>query len=149
MIPTSIFVRQSFLYATVGGRWQWYYRLSWTREQWLAYLDRPEQETWVGYLRGAPAGYFELEYQAGDSVEIVYFGLLPDFIGKGLGGILLSSAVQRAWDVGARRVWVHTCSLDHEVALDNYQARGFHVFKIEQKDVIIPESPPIVPVLLP
>ena len=85
-------------------QWQWYERLVWTRDQWLAYLDRPEQETWVGYVQGTPAGYFELEHQARDSVEIVYFGLMPDFIGRGLGGVLLSAAVRRAWDSGHARV---------------------------------------------
>ena len=122
-----------YLYGAVGAEWQWYERLVWTRDQWLAYLERPEQETWVGYLQGTPAGYFELERQARDSVEIVYFGLMPDFIGRGLGGVLLSAAVRRAWDIGAQRVWVHTCTLDHEHALQNYLSRGFSIFKVERE----------------
>lgn len=131
-----------YLYATVGARWRWYERLSWSREQWLAYLDRPEQETWVGYVEGTPVGYYELERQERGSVEIVYFGLLPDFIGQGLGGVLLSSAIRRAWELGARRVWVHTCTLDHDYALANYEARGFQVFKEEQKTVYVPKPQP-------
>lgn len=143
-----------FLYASVGGPWKWFERLSWTRERWLTYLDRPEQETWVGYLQGTPAGYYELEMQNGGSVEIVYFGLLPEFIGQGLGGVLLSSAVRRAWMLGAERVWVHTCTLDHTSALNNYQDRGFTVFKIEQKNVLLPDrtellnaDPSVIPVV--
>jgi len=120
-----------FLYATVGARWTWYNRLPWSRAQWLAYLDRPELETWVVYMTGSPAGYFELERQEGDSVEIAYLGLLPAFIGKGIGGQLLTAAVGRAWEMGAKRVWLHTCDFDHPRALANYQARGFTVFKVE------------------
>ncbi len=130
-----------FLYASVGDRWKWYERLSWSREKWMAYIDRPEHETWIGYLQGTPAGFFELEHQAGGNTEIVYFGLMPDLIGQGLGGIFLSAAVQRAWDSGARRVWVHTCTLDHATALDNYIARGFQVFKIEHKDIVLCTRP--------
>ncbi len=120
-----------FLYAQVGAAWRWIDRLEWSDERWLAYLDRPEQQTWFGLVGGAPAGYFELEAQPGGSVEIAYFGLLPRFIGRGYGGALLTSAVERAWDMGARRVWVHTCTLDHPSALANYRRRGFRLYKEE------------------
>jgi len=130
-----------FFYAAVGARWTWYSRLSWSRARWLAYLDRPEVETWVAYVSGTPAGYFELERQNEGSVEIMYFGLLPSFVGKGLGGHLLTAAVERAWDMGATRVWLHTCDLDHPRALANYQARGFTVFKVEAAVEHIPDAP--------
>jgi GNAT superfamily N-acetyltransferase len=129
-----------FLYTAVGGPWSWYGRLGWDRARWLEYLDRPELETWLGYARGTPAGYFELE-RAGDDVEIVYFGLLPSFIGKGLGGALLTAAIDRAWQMGAARVWVHTCNLDHPAALANYQARGLRTYKVEKKEEEVPEDP--------
>ena len=141
-IPSPAFSR--FLYASVGGQWKWFERLEWTRDRWLTYLDRPEQETWVGYWRETPAGYFELERQEKGSVEIVYFGLMPDFIGNGLGSLLLSRAVQRAWESGAKRVWVHTCTLDHPHALQNYLSRGFTLFKEVQKDVALPHSPDFI-----
>lgn len=128
-IPCPAFNR--FLYTTVGDAWQWMDRRGWTEEQWRDYLDRAELETWVGYVRGAPAGYFELEKQVGGAVEIVYFGLLPQFIGQGLGGQLLTRAIERAWAWGASRVWVHTCSLDHPSALRNYQARGLRLYREE------------------
>ncbi len=130
-----------FLYASVGADWCWYSRLPWDYARWLEYLDRPELETWVAYVSGTPAGYFELERQPGDNVEIVYFGLMPHFIGKGMGGALLSAAISRAWEMGAARVWVHTCSLDHPQARRNYEARGFTVFRIEEKVETLPESP--------
>ncbi|MCB0171682.1 MAG: GNAT family N-acetyltransferase [Anaerolineae bacterium] len=117
-----------FLYTIVGKAWFWTNRLNWTRQQWAEWVDRPELKTWVGYLSGTPAGYFELEVQPADSVEVAYFGLLPPFIGLGLGGPLLTAAVEQAWALGAARVWVHTCTLDHPRALANYQARGFRIF---------------------
>jgi len=133
-----------FLYSAVGGDWYWRDRLRWSYPRWLAWLSRPEVETWVGYDRGTPAGYFELEAQADRSVELTYFGLIPGFEGRGLGGYLLTQAVDRAWtiDPAVRRVWVHTCTLDHARALPNYLARGFRVFREEEFLVDLPEEPP-------
>ncbi len=130
-----------FLYAAVGAAWLWYSRLPWNRARWMAWLDRPELETWVAYVSGTPAGYFELEKQAGDKVELVYFGLLPAFVGKGLGGALLTAAGRRAWEMGAARVWVHTCDLDHPRALRNYEARGFRVYRTDREPEEIPDGP--------
>lgn len=143
-IPSPEFSR--FLYTTVGGRWRWHTRLSWDRDQWRRQLERPGVETWVGYARGTPAGYFELERQ-GQDVEIVYFGLFPGFIGQGLGGALLTSAIERAWDMGAARVWVHTCDLDHPRALANYQARGMQVYRTEQVLEDLPDPPAAWPAI--
>jgi GNAT superfamily N-acetyltransferase len=130
-----------FLYATVGADWVWYNCLSWDYARWLAYVDRPEFETWVAYVSGTPAGYFELERQASDHVEILHFGLMPGFVGQGLGGPLLTATIQRAWDMRARRVWVHTCSLDHPHALLNYQARGFRIYRTEHNMEDLPDQP--------
>ena len=131
-----------FLYTAVGGDWFWVDRLGWNYRKWSAYLDRPELETWVAYVHGTPAGYFELEVQKGLDVELAYFGLLPQFIGRGFGGILLTKAVDRAWEIGAKRVWVHTCSLDGPVALDSYKARGFSVYKEETEAYDLPNEKP-------
>jgi GNAT superfamily N-acetyltransferase len=141
-IPSPAFSR--FLYAGVGAGWNWYERLNWRYDQWLAYLDRPELETWVGYRHGTPAGYFELERQDEGDVEIVYFGLLPEFIGQGLGGLLLTEAVRRAWVRHTSRVWLHTCTLDHPYALRNYLARGFRIFRHEEHVIALPETLPDV-----
>ncbi len=122
-----------FLYAAVGPKYHWLDRRVWSYERWSAYLDRPEVETWIAYVRNTPAGYFELERQAGEQTEIVYFGLLEKFVGQGLGGAMLTAAVERAWRPPTRRVWVHTCTLDHPQALPNYQARGFRLYQEEVK----------------
>jgi GNAT superfamily N-acetyltransferase len=119
-----------FLYTSVGGAWHWTDRLGWTWDRWLQWLDRPTHQTWVMYVAGTPAGYFELDRQ-GEDVEIAYFGVAPQFLGRKLGGHLLTRCLEQAWAMGARRVWVHTCSLDHSAALANYQARGMKVYQEE------------------
>jgi GNAT superfamily N-acetyltransferase len=118
-------------YSRVGADWHWTDRLAWSDSQWRAYVCRPELQTWVAYVGADAVGYFELERQPEDHVEIAYFGLLPQFIGGGFGGPLLSAAIRCAWNWGAARVWVHTCTLDHPHALGNYLARGFRVFRVE------------------
>jgi len=92
-------------------------------------------------VKGTPAGYFELEDQRDDVVEIVHFGLMPQFIGKGIGGALLTDAVNTAWARGAKKVWLHTCSVDHPSALGNYQARGFRLFKTVEDYEDLPDAP--------
>ena len=131
-----------FFYATVGAEWWWHERLSWDRDRWLLWLDRPEVETWIGYHAGTPAGYFELEAQPGGQVELAYFGLLPTFIGKGLGSELLAAAIDRAWELASERVWVHTCTLDHPRALPNYRARGFRIYDAVEKVERLPDVRP-------
>lgn len=131
-----------FLYTSVGGAWYWLDRLAWSRDRWLAYLNRSEVETWVAYVAGTPAGYIELEAQPKDDIKIVYFGLLPIFVGQGLGGHLLTVGTQRAWDLGAHRVWVHTCNLDGPHAYKNYESRGFQLYKTETHKTVIPEKSP-------
>ena len=116
------------IYADIGGNYNWIERSNWTDDQWLERLRQPNVDTWLSYSDRELAGFFELGLQADNSVEIVYFGLLPPFEGRGLGGAMLSAATQRAWDMGGSRVWLHTSSLDHPHALSNYQARGFRVY---------------------
>lgn len=131
-----------FFYTAVGGDWYWLDRLPWTYEQWLAWLSRPEVETWMALVSGTPAGYFELEAQPGPHMEIAYFGLLPQFIGRGIGGWLLTAATQRAWQLEVVRVWLHTCSLDHPYALKHYQQRGFRIYKQEVSYLELPTATP-------
>ena len=118
------------LYADVGGPWQWVDRLLWDDARWRAAIERPEVETWLVTERGVTAGYAELE-RDGDGIEIAYFGLLPGFEGRGLGGLLLSAVTRRAWEPGPRRVWLHTCSLDSPAALSAYERRGYEIYKTE------------------
>ncbi len=119
------------LYETVGAEWHWVDRLVWTPEEWFSWVNRDALQTWIAWVGGAQAGYFELELQGKRSVEIAFFGLLPGFIGQGLGGHLLTVAIRQAWNMKSERVWVHTCTLDHPNALANYKARGFQVFREE------------------
>jgi GNAT superfamily N-acetyltransferase len=130
-----------FFYVAVGSDWWWYSRIGWNRERWLSWVDRRELETWIGYGSGTPAGYFELELQEGGQVELAYFGLLPSFIGRGLGTELLAAAIDRAWQLRPGRVWVHTCTLDHPRALQTYQSRGFEIYKSEDKIEQLPDAP--------
>lgn len=121
-----------FLYQLVGQHWAWNERLVWPEARWRDYAERRELRTWLALHQGSPAGYYELETQLCNAVEIKYFGLAQPFIGKGLGGYLLSHALRSAWDWGdTQRVYVQTCTLDHPGALSNYQARGMQLFKTE------------------
>ena len=118
-----------FLYQLVGENWRWSDKLLLSDAEWRQYSERENLRTWVAYHRGSIAGYYELEKQRENTVEIAYFGLSPKFIGMGFGGYLLTHAIKSAWAwAGTERVWVHTCTLDHESALHNYQARGFNVY---------------------
>jgi GNAT superfamily N-acetyltransferase len=123
-----------FLYHTVGGGYHWTDRAPWTLTEWAERLADRDVEVWVAWMNGAPAGYVELQRLADGTVEIVYFGLLPHVVGQGHGGPLLTAAVRRAWELGATRVYVNTCSLDHPAALKNYEAQGFRVFREEVKE---------------
>ncbi len=120
-----------FLYQLVGHDWNWVERSPWSLDRWRQYAEADELRTWVGYVEGTPAGYFELQMQEGGSIEIRSFGLAPPFVGKGLGGPFLTGAIRSAWEWEAKRVWVHTCTDDHPHALANYQARGMVLFKTE------------------
>ena len=119
------------LYTEVGRDYHWVDRLPWTDDDIRRYLADPALELWILYEADDVAGYFELRRHDDGAVEIAYFGLLPAFTGRGLGKYMLTGAVERAWDRGANRVWLHTSSLDHSSALSNYLARGFSVFKQE------------------
>jgi len=121
------------LYVSVGQAWQWIDRLVWTEADWIAYVTAPGLETWVMRGGDAPVGYVELALADDGNAQMQYFGLLPGFIGRGFGGHLLTTAVRRAWAAGARRVWLHTSSLDHPNALANYLARGFREYKVENR----------------
>jgi GNAT superfamily N-acetyltransferase len=123
-----------YLYHEVGHRWRWFDRARWSDEQAREHLARPDITVWLLSHAGSPAGYFELQQHGDGGVEIVYFGLLPEFLGRHLGGWLLTEAVEAAWSLGAARVWLHTCTFDHPAALPNYRARGFEITRTEEYD---------------
>ena len=125
-----------FLYTEVGRKYHWFDRLPWTDEDIRRYLQDPAVSLYVMLVSAAPAGYFELRTAADMAVEIVYFGLLDHFTGRGLGGYMLGEAVRIAWSRGASRVWLHTNALDHPAALPNYLKRGFQVTRTETYEVL-------------
>jgi GNAT superfamily N-acetyltransferase len=131
-----------YLYTEVGRAYHWVDRLVWSDEDVRRYLDDPAVSLWLMTVAGAPAGYFELRRDRADGTEIVYFGLLPEFTGRGLGGHMLTAAVERAWAQGASRVWLHTNTMDHPSALPNYLKRGFTAFHSES---FTPGPPPPEP----
>jgi GNAT superfamily N-acetyltransferase len=135
------------LYFRVGEQWGWTDNRPWTETQWKEYATAPELRTFAAYYDGALAGYYELRRESeaevdarNGGVEIAYFGLLPEFVGRGLGGALLTSALEQAWSpesirgIAPARVWVHTCNRDHPQALANYQARGMVIYKVEESE---------------
>lgn len=126
--PASFF---RYLYSEVGRNYHWVDRLSWTDEEIRSYLKQPNITLWVMYWTGSPAGYFELNRCEDDSTEIAYFGLMQEFLGRGLGKHLLSETIERAWATGVSRIWLHTCTLDDRAAMPNYLKRGFKPFKDE------------------
>lgn len=117
-----------FLYSSVGEQWRWRDRLIMPEGELESILAAPETSVHVLYIHGIPAGYVELSGQDGDT-EIAYFGLRPEFIGRGLGKHLLSYGIARAWEQAPHRVWVHTCNLDGPHALSNYLKRGFSIYE--------------------
>ena len=120
------------LYRTVGAQWHWTDRNAWSDERLAAHLARGETSVWECLVGDSSAGFFELErHPADDSVEISYFGLVPEFIGRGLGKAMLTCAAQEAWASSPSRVWLHTCTLDSAQALPNYRARGFEPYRTE------------------
>jgi GNAT superfamily N-acetyltransferase len=122
-------------YVEVGAPWRWTDRLDCHDHDWQQYAERNDLETWIGYWQDEEIGYFELEKQQNNTVQIAYFGLVPAFIGKGFGGQLLGAAIECAWNIpGTQRLWVHTCTHDHANALNNYLERGFGLFKTESHD---------------
>ena len=121
-----------FLYREVGRNYHWTDRLPWTDEEIKTYLQQPGISLWLMTYAEDIAGYFELKQEPDGSTEVAYFGLMPQFIGRGLGKHLLTCAVEQAWADGAQRVWLHTCTDDDPAALPNYLKRGFKPFRSEQ-----------------
>ena len=121
-----------WLYVEVGKNYHWIDRLPWTDEEIREYLAQPEISVWLLTYDDDRAGYFELRKCEDGSTEVAYFGLLPQFLGRGLGKHLLTGATEQAWADGAHRVWLHTCTLDDPAALPNYLKRGFKPFRTEK-----------------
>jgi len=126
------FQLNKFFYKNIGKNHHWVDRLVWTEKQWINYVSDKNVKTYVLKNEKDLAGYFELIlHQEKNEVEIAYLGLLKEYQNKKLGSYLLSAAIKNSFLDSPKRVWVHTCSLDHKNALSNYVARGMKIFKTE------------------
>ena len=126
------FQLNKFFYKNIGKKHKWIDRLVWTEAQWIDYVSNKNVKTYVFKFKDDLAGFFELiSHDEKREVEIAYFGLLEEFQNMKLGSYLLSQAIQKSFKGSINRVWVHTCSLDHKNALNNYIARGMKIFKTE------------------
>ena len=124
------FQLNKFFYKNVGKNHHWVDRLVWTEKQWTEYVSNKKVKTYILKKQDELAGYFELILHQNE-IEIAYLGLLEEYQNKKLGSFLLSSAIKNSFSYQTKRVWVHTCSLDHKNALSNYIARGMKIFKKE------------------
>ena len=126
------FQLNKFFYKNVGKKHKWIDRLVWTETQWINYVSNKNVRTFIFKNKEDLAGFFELIFHPEKrEIEIAYFGLLEEYQNKKLGSYLLSEAIKRSFKYSIKRVWLHTCSLDHKNALSNYVARGMKIFKTE------------------
>ncbi|MDA0997863.1 MAG: GNAT family N-acetyltransferase [Proteobacteria bacterium] len=122
-----------YLYDTIGERYLWWERRAWSNEKLNRHLAEDGVDVFVLYGGGVPAGYFELDARDAKNIELAYFGLIPDFVGRGFGRYLLRAAIDEAWLRNPARLWVHTCNLDHPAALALYQQQGFTAYDQKRK----------------
>lgn len=122
-----------YLYNTVGEPWLWYERRALSDEALGRIIRDKAVDVYVLYVDGVPAGFGELDRRHRNEIEIAYFGLIPEFMGRGLGPFLLYRVIEEAWAHGPRRLWVHTCTFDHPKALAIYQRAGFVPYKQERR----------------
>ena len=131
-VSTNDFQLNKFFYNQIGQNYQWNDRLIWDDKKWIDYVSNPNVFTFVLKNNENIAGFFELIYHKNKfEIEIAYFGLLKGFMDKKLGGYMLTEAIKISFSYKVKRVWVHTCSLDHKNALNNYLARGMKIYNIE------------------
>ena len=131
------FQLNKFFYKQVGKKHRWLDRLNWSDEKWIRYISNKNLDTYVISDSENLVGFFELLNNPHLSeTEISYFGLLEEYIGRGIGGYALSVAIRKSFEKDIKRVWLHTCTLDHPNALKNYIARGMTVFKKENINII-------------
>ena len=132
LIQPPDFQLNKFFYKNIGKKHNWVDRLIWTEKQWINYTSNEKVKTYVLKKEENIAGYFELILHPDkNEVEIAYLGLLEEYQNQKLGSYLLSSAIKKSFSDETKRVWVHTCTLDHKNALNNYISRGMKVFKKE------------------
>ena len=132
LIDPANFQLNKFFYKNIGKKHRWFDRLVWTDKQWIDYTVDKKVKTYVLKKEKDLVGYYELiSHTKQNEIEIAYLGILEEYQNQKLGSFLLTSAIQSSFLLNPNRVWVHTCSLDHKNALDNYLSRGMKVFKKE------------------
>ena len=132
LIDPINFQLNKFFYKNIGKKHKWVDRLIWNEQQWIDYVSSKKVKTYVLKDKDDLAGFFELIFHYHKrEVEIAYFGILEEYQNKKLGSFLLSEAIKKSFNENINRVWLHTCSLDHKNALNNYIARGMKIFKSE------------------
>ena len=132
LIEPTDFQLNKFFYKNIGKNHKWIDRLIWSEEQWIKYVSSKNVKTFVLKNNKDLVGFFELIIHfEKKEVEIAYFGILEEYQNKKLGSFLLSDAIKKSFHENAERVWLHTCSLDHKNALNNYLSRGMKIFKSE------------------
>ncbi len=130
------FQLNKFFYKNIGKKHKWVDRLSWSEEKWINYLSSEKVRTYVFKFKDELVGFFELIFHLeSNEIEIAYFGILEEYQNKKLGSFLLSEAIKKSFENKISRVWVHTCSLDHKNALNNYISRGMKIFKTETLNI--------------
>ena len=131
-IDSINFQLNKFFYKNIGKNHKWIDRLSWSEEKWINYVSSENVKTYVFKSRDDLVGFFELIFHPEkNETEIAYFGILEEYQNKKLGSYLLSEAIKKSFQDNVNRVWVHTCSLDHKNALNNYISRGMKIYKTE------------------
>ena len=132
LIDPINFQLNRFFYKSIGKNHKWVDRLSWTDQKWISYVSSKNVQTFVLKKKDDLVGFFELIlHSEKNEIEIAYFGILEEYQNKKLGSYLLSEAIKKSFENNVNRVWVHTCSLDHKNALNNYISRGMKIFKTE------------------
>ena len=132
LIDSVNFQLNKFFYKNIGKKHKWVDRLTWSEEKWINYLSSEKVKSYVFKHKDDLVGFFELIlHLENNETEIAYFGILEEYQNKKLGSYLLSEAIKKSFKNNVNRVWVHTCSLDHKNALNNYISRGMKVFKTE------------------
>ena len=122
-----------FLYQKIGENYSWKDRLAWSLDDWKVYLNQKKLKFFIAKVGEDIAGYYEyLNHEEKKEIEITYFGIFKEYFGKKLGGFLLTHALRMGWAHNPKRIWVHTCTLDHPHALRNYLARGMNIYKKEK-----------------
>ena len=131
LVDNKNYELNEFFYKQIGKKHQWVDRLVWKEKDWIKYVSNENVRTYILKEDEELVGYFELIFDKNEC-EIGYFGILEEYIGKSFGSYMLSEAIKIAFQKKVKRIWVHTCSLDHKNAILNYQARGMKIFRTEE-----------------